>query len=131
MSCRVPLLPSRSTMLKIKSLVSKEKLRLIEDGFNLDLSYITDRIIAMGFPADRLEAFYRNDADEVVAFLKERHGEEFFVYNLCCERRYDARRFSGRVQWVPLQDHHPPPMHVIRPFCESAHSWLAAGSWAC
>lgn len=38
-------------MALLRSLVSKKKKRFTEDGFDLDLSYITPRVIAMGFPS--------------------------------------------------------------------------------
>lgn len=39
----------------IRHVVSKKKKRFEEDGFDLDLSYITERIIAMGFPSQGME----------------------------------------------------------------------------
>ncbi|EGG24770.1 hypothetical protein DFA_03014 [Cavenderia fasciculata] len=36
-------------ILKIRTAVSKDKNRFIKDGFNLDLSYITNRIIGMQY----------------------------------------------------------------------------------
>ncbi len=62
----------------IRQLVSKKKRRFREDGFDLDLTYITDQIISMGFPSDwsDMEALYRNPIDEVVRLLTSRHQDK-------------------------------------------------------
>ena len=46
--------------------------RLRDGVFDLDLCYITDRVIAFGLPAEGLEAAYRNAADEVARCLRNR-----------------------------------------------------------
>ena len=43
-----------------REIVSGPKNRLINNNYNLDLTYITPRIIAMAFPASGFESFYRN-----------------------------------------------------------------------
>ena len=59
----------------IRGVVSKKKNRFVEDGFNLDLTYITPRIIAMGFPSVGQEALYRNPLDMVQKFFNSRHKD--------------------------------------------------------
>ena len=44
----------------IKHLVSKNKNRINNDNFDLDLSYITEHMIAMGYPSTGCESIYRN-----------------------------------------------------------------------
>ena len=46
-------------------MVSGKKERFKRDGYNLDLTYITKRIIAMAFPASGFEKIFRNDIDDV------------------------------------------------------------------
>eukprot|EP01052_Picozoa_sp_SAG31_P017141 SAG31_NODE_1160_length_9602_cov_20.626434_4_plen_215_part_00 len=57
----------------VRSLVSKKKRRYTDGGFDLDLTYITDRVIALGFPAEGKEAMYRNKMRDVQRFFKKRH----------------------------------------------------------
>ena len=109
----------------IRGLVSKKKKRYSENGFNLDLSYITDRIIAMGFPSVGTESCYRNPMSETKRFFEELHGSERVkVYNLCCEREYPSENFGGRVEIYPFPDHNAPPFEMIRPMCLSVEKWL-------
>ncbi|CAO2830954.1 unnamed protein product [Amaranthus hypochondriacus] len=124
----------KAVQVKARHLVSQNKRRYQEGGFDLDLTYITDNIIAMGFPAGDMssgifgyvEGFYRNHMEEVIRFFETRHQGKYKVYNLCSERLYDASLFQGKAASFPFDDHNCPPIHLISSFCESACTWLKA-----
>ena len=73
--------------------VAGSKSRFTEDDFDLNLTYITDRLIAMGLPAEAsLVKMTRNPISETSRFFETRHEAHYRVYNLCIEKvacKYD------------------------------------------
>ncbi len=81
----------------VRTLVSGKKLRFQDRKYNLDLSYITPRLIAMAYPGSGLEKIIRNSIDEVSLFLNERHGSNYLVINLS-GKKYDKEKFNNKVK---------------------------------
>ncbi len=104
----------------VREKVSADKSRYVDAKFDLDLSYITDRVIAMAYPAIGFEATYRNNLMEVAAMLQERHGSGAKIYNLCSERPcYPTEPFENRVVHWGFPDHNPPPLFLLMRICRS------------
>jgi len=112
----------------VRSLVSKKKVRYTEDGFDLDLTYVTPRLIAMGAPSEGSEAAYRNPLPEVHRFFEKRHAGHYRLYDLRAEKgaAYDPEKFGGRVGAYRFFDHNPAPLKVIRECVEDIHAFLSA-----
>ncbi|CAH0515456.1 unnamed protein product [Peronospora belbahrii] len=109
-------------------LVSQNKRRFQENGFNLDLSYVHPRVIVMGYPAIGVEGLFRNPRSQVRSLLEERHGDNYFVFNFCDEpkRSYSPSTFEGRIKHFPIEDHNVPTFQMMILFCEEAAAWLDA-----
>ena len=107
----------------IRHLVSKDKNRFCYDEYDLDLTYITPNIIAMGKPSTSIEGMYRNKLGDVVGFFNQRHPNHYKVYNLCEERFYPNNTFYQQASF-PFQDHEAPPLNLIHPFCVDAKKFL-------
>jgi phosphatidylinositol-3,4,5-trisphosphate 3-phosphatase/dual-specificity protein phosphatase PTEN len=84
---------SKTTWNILKILVSKNKNRYVNEGFDLDLSYILPNVIAMGFPSQGIEGLYRNHMEDVQRFFNKKYFPNYKVYNLCSERKYDEKAF--------------------------------------
>lgn len=115
----------------MRTAVSKKKVRFVDkpNNIDLDLTFIVDAraadsskpysIIAMGFPSSGLEAQYRNPLPQVQKFFEiySRPGD-YCVYNLCSERDYASMDVFSRIEsTVRWDDHNPPPLALIEPFC--------------
>lgn len=83
-------------MSSFKKKISGDKKRYIDNDYDLDLSYLTPRLIAMSFPASGIETLYLNNIKDVSKFIKEKHNTNYFVYNLS-GRNYDYSKFDNKV----------------------------------
>ncbi|XP_039601775.1 putative tyrosine-protein phosphatase TPTE [Polypterus senegalus] len=109
-----------------RRMVSENKRRYQKDGFDLDLTYITDRIIAMSFPSSGKQSFYRNPIGEVARFLDTKHIDHYKVYNLCSEKGYDPKYFHYRVERFFIDDHNVPALEDMLKFTANIREWMAA-----
>ena len=81
----------------LRKIVSGKRRRFQDDNYNLDITYITGRVLAMSFPAQGIESFYRNSIENV-KHLNDK-GNEFSKYII----GYIGRRISYGKTWKKLQ----------------------------
>lgn len=77
--------------------------------FKINFSYITKRVLAMGFPSKGCETVYRNSLIDTKRYFSTFHPK-IKIYNLCLEKQRIYRRddFEGRpVALFPFSDHDP------------------------
>jgi phosphatidylinositol-3,4,5-trisphosphate 3-phosphatase/dual-specificity protein phosphatase PTEN len=94
----------------LRQLVSQEKSRFIDETYNLDLTYITPRIIAMAYPAGGFESLFRNKITDVSSFFNIRHKDHYLIMN-CSNRLYDYSYFDNRVKDIKWPNHYPCPFY--------------------
>ena len=106
--------------------MSTNKTRLQIDDFNLDMTYITNRIIACGLPAEVTEAFFRNRRGDIVRFLQKNHGDMVKIYNLCAEPayQYSAKSVQCGISRFPFFDHNVASLKKMFEFCFDASLFL-------
>ncbi|KAK0064871.1 phosphatidylinositol 3 4 5-trisphosphate 3-phosphatase TPTE2 [Biomphalaria pfeifferi] len=111
-----------------RQMVSQNKRRYQKDGFDLDLCYITERVIAMSFPSKGMMALYRNPVAEVARFFNTKHKGHYRIYNLCSERDYDETLFFNNVERIFIDDHNVPKLREMLDFTVNAREWMSRDS---
>ena len=66
----------------LKRAVSLKKRRFENDLFDLDLAYISKKVIAMGYPSIGAESIYRNSRKDIISFMTSYHPTHYKIYNL-------------------------------------------------
>ncbi|XP_027876239.1 tensin-3 isoform X4 [Xiphophorus couchianus] len=97
----------------------------MEEGYELDLTYITERIIAVSFPRGCSEEIYLLNLKDVTRMLKSKHADNYLIINLS-ERRHDLTRMNPKTLDTGWPDLHAPPLDKICTICKAMESWLNA-----
>jgi phosphatidylinositol-3,4,5-trisphosphate 3-phosphatase/dual-specificity protein phosphatase PTEN len=109
---------------KLRELVGGAKQRYICEGYNLDLTYITPRLVAMAYPAsDLIEKTYRNSISDVAELLERNHGDAYLVVN-ASGREYDYTRFKGVCFAMEWEDHSAPLLTTLIETCWKMQEFL-------
>ena len=106
-----------------KTLINSNNIRFIDRKYNLDLSYITPRIIAMGFPTIFPKSLIKNSVTDIANFLNERHGNNYILINLS-DKSYDSSQFKGLVVDYQMVNSKPIDLILIFDICEKAYDYL-------
>ncbi|KAF2074525.1 hypothetical protein CYY_004152 [Polysphondylium violaceum] len=110
----------------VRKTISADKTRFENETYDLDLTYICERVIAMSFPADGVESAYRNSIYDVSQMLNENHKDHYLVFNLS-ERKYEYGLFNDKVyDWCGFPDHNAPPLGLLFKIVKTIHKWLEA-----
>ncbi|KAJ8409416.1 hypothetical protein AAFF_G00228170 [Aldrovandia affinis] len=86
----------------------------------LDISYITSRIIVMSYPAEAVEMGYRNHVEDIRSFLDSRHVDHYTIFNLS-QRNYRGAKRVSECNWPTRQ---APSLHNLFAVCKNMHNWL-------
>lgn len=97
----------------------------MEDSCELDLVYITERIIAVSFPSTANEENFRSNLREVSQMLKSKHGGNYLLFNLS-EQRPDITKLHAKVLEFGWPDLHTPALEKICSVCKAMDTWLNA-----
>uniref|UniRef100_A0A8C7S4U9 Tensin 1 n=1 Tax=Oncorhynchus mykiss TaxID=8022 RepID=A0A8C7S4U9_ONCMY len=112
-----PRIPSRSVSL----------LQALEENYELDLVYITERIISVSFSSSADENSYSANLREVASMLRSKHQDNYLLFNLS-EKRCDINQLNPKVLDFGWPDHHAPALDKICTICKAMDSWLSADS---
>ncbi|CAJ1072363.1 tensin-3-like [Xyrichtys novacula] len=97
----------------------------MEEGYELDLTYITERIIAVSFPRGCTEEIYSHNLKDVTRMLKSKHADNYLIINLS-EKRHDLSKMNPKTLDTGWPDMHAPPLDKICTICKAMENWLNA-----
>ncbi|KAM4697426.1 tensin-1 [Rhinophrynus dorsalis] len=116
---------SRSNQSHRRPSRSLSLIHAMEDSCELDLTYITERIISVTFSTGTEEANFCRNLKEVAHMLKSKHGDNYLIFNLS-ERRHDIGKLHSKVLDFGWPDLHAPALEKVCSICKAMDTWLNA-----
>ncbi|XP_062509275.1 cyclin-G-associated kinase-like isoform X2 [Corticium candelabrum] len=89
----------------------------------LDISYITSRIIVMSYPHEGFGAAMNNYIDDVREFLDSKHAGAYVVYNLA-EKTYETEKLHNKVSHVGWPSRRAPYLESLLNILKAVDSHL-------
>ncbi|KAM9396555.1 tensin-1 isoform 20-T23 [Salvelinus alpinus] len=115
----------KSEQTRRRSSRSVSLLQAMDENYEVDLVYITERIISVSFPSGAEERSYTSNIKEVASMLASKHGEHYLLLNLS-ERRNDITKLNHKVLEFGWPDHYAPALDKICSMCKAMDTWLNA-----
>ena len=92
----------------------------------MDLSFVTERILALSFGADAVAAgAYSDGLRQASTMLRTKHGDNYMVLNLSPANK-DLTKWNARVLDVGWLDGLAPPLERLCSVCRALDAWLQA-----
>ncbi|XP_036946662.1 tensin isoform X3 [Acanthopagrus latus] len=113
----------KSVEIRRKQSRSQSVVQAMEESYEVDLVYITERMISVCFPAAAEERSYLANLKEVATMLRSKHGENYLVLNLS-EQRAELSKLNHKVLEFGWPDHHAPALDKICSMCKAIDTWL-------
>uniref|UniRef100_A0A672JV26 Tensin 1 n=1 Tax=Sinocyclocheilus grahami TaxID=75366 RepID=A0A672JV26_SINGR len=102
-------------------------IQAMEENYEVDLVYITERIISVSFPSNVEEPSYSANIKEVATMLRSKHGDNYLLFNLS-ENIYFHFLMLSNVLDFGWPDHHAPALDKICSICKAMDTWMNADS---
>jgi len=125
----------------VKRVISQNRKRYQDQDFDLDLTLVSQKSFAMGFPGEGMKTFYRNSLNDVIKYFAKYHKGKVKIFNLCDDESIDTSKISIKldksliktyklnnqkisISYFPMMDHNPAPLKMLFFFCLDALLYL-------
>nr|XP_033801886.1 tensin-1 isoform X2 [Geotrypetes seraphini] len=114
---------SKSAQSRLRPSRSMSLTHTMEDTCELDLIYVTERIISVTYSSATEEPTFCTNLKEVAQMLKCKHGDNYLLFNLS-ERRHDISKLHSKVLDFGWPDLHAPALEKVCTICKAMDTWL-------